>query len=108
MNTMVLQGANHLEASAVSDVRKPWIFVATKIPLKNSPVLSPVEHGAPCLKFSYTVWRFLRVQFSHARVIQILATPHGVGEMYFPAVPVIDVCQCSRNSALGHHRVSLA
>jgi len=48
------------------------------------------------------------VQLGHAPVVDILAAAHGVGEVHFPAIALVDVGERRRDSALGHHGVRLA
>src|ERR1043165_6782658 len=47
MNAMILQGADHLQPGAITDVRQPRIFVAAKMSLQNSAIFGAIENGAP-------------------------------------------------------------
>ena len=80
MNAVVLQGANHLEAGAVADMREPGISMAAEVALQNASVLCAIEQRPPGLEFPHAVGRFLGVQFGHAPVVQILAAAHRIGE----------------------------
>ena len=82
--------------------------MSAEISLQNPPILRAVEDRAPCFKLANTIGRFFRVQLGHAPLVNILPTAHGVGEMHFPIVAVIDIGQCSRNAAFGHYRVRFA
>src|SRR5215831_10226044 len=84
---------------------KSRIFVAAKMSLQNSAVFCAIKNGAPSLELAHPIWRFLRVQFSHAPLIDILTAAHGIGEMHLPIVAFIDVAQRRCDSALRHYRV---
>ena len=58
---VVLQGADHLEAGAVSDVRQPRVPVTAEITLENEAVLGAVEQRAPLLELEHALGRLLRV-----------------------------------------------
>src|SRR5262245_61754386 len=82
--------------------------MSTEISLENASVFCAIEHCAPRFELAYTIWRFLRVQFSHAPLIHILTAAHGIGEMHPPIVAFIDVSQRCCDSALRHHCVRFA
>ncbi len=42
------------------------------------------------------------------QLIDVLAAAHGIGEMHFPIVAIVDIGQRGRDSALGHHGVRFA
>src|SRR6187401_921503 len=91
VNPMILKCADHLQSSAVSDMRQSWIFVSSEISLKNPSIFGSIEKGTPGFEFAHAIRSFLGMQFSHSPVIEILTTPHGVCEMHFPIVPLIDI-----------------
>src|ERR1700730_2903222 len=105
MNAVVLQRADHLQAGAIADVREPRIFMTAKISLQDAPVFRAIENGAPRFKLAHAIGRFLGVQLGHAPLIDILAAAHGVGEMYFPVVALIDIGEGGGNAAFGHNGV---
>jgi len=82
--------------------------VAPEIALQNSSVGSSVEHRAPRFELAHAIRRLLSVQLGHAPVVHVLSAAHGVGEVHAPVVAVVDICECGRNPAFGHHRVCLA
>ena len=47
MDGTVLQGANHLEAGAVTDVRQAWIAMPTKVALQDASVFRAVKQCPP-------------------------------------------------------------
>ena len=108
MDSVILQRANYLQAGAVTHVRKPGIFVATEISLQNPAIVCPIEDRAPCFEFAHAIGRFLRMQFRHAPVVDVLPTAHRVGEMDFPIIAIVDIRECSGNSTFSHHRVRFA
>jgi len=54
MNSVILQSPDHFESSAIADMRKAWIFVASKIPLQNAAIFCAIEDRAPFLEFADT------------------------------------------------------
>ena len=100
--------ADHFQAGAVADVREARITVAAEIALENFAVLRAVKHRAPGFEFVDARRRFLRVEFGHAPVVDVLAAAHGVGEMDVPVVAVVHVAHRRRHAALGHDGVRLA
>ena len=96
------------KAGPIAHVGQPWIFVTTKVSLQDATIVGSIEHCAPSFEFTHPVGRFLGVQFGHAPVVDVLATAHGVGEMHFPVVAIIDIGQRGRDPALGHYRVRFA
>src|SRR5947199_10131088 len=57
VNAVILQRADHFEAGAIPDVRKPGIFVTAKISLQNAAVLCSIEHRAPSFELAHTIGR---------------------------------------------------
>ena len=108
VDAVVLQGANHLEAGAVADVGEARETVAAEIALRNLALLGAIEHGAPGLEFPHARGSFLGVELGHAPVVDVLAAAHGIGEVDFPVVAVINVAHRRRHAALGHDGVRLA
>ena len=107
MHAVVLQRANHFETSAVADVREPWIFVTAKIALKDAAIFRAIEHRAPGFEFAHASGRLLRMQLGHAPLVHVLTAAHGVGEMHFPIVAIIDIRERGRDPAFGHDGVRL-
>ena len=108
MHAVILQCANHFQTGAITDVRQPRIFVAAEISLQNAAIIRAIEYRAPRFEFAHAIRRFLRVQLGHAPIVDVLPAAHGVGEMHFPIVAIIDIRERGRDSALGHDRVRLA
>src|SRR6266496_4591491 len=108
MNAMVLQGADHLQARAVSDVRQPRIAVPAKIPLQNPAVAGAIEESAPGFQFADARRSFLGMQLCHTPVVQVLPAAHGVGKVDAPAIPVIHVSHRSRYATFRHNCVGFA
>src|SRR5437868_8369102 len=108
MHTMILQRPDHLETGPISDVREPRVFMATKVPLQNTTILCSIENRAPCFEFAHAIGRLLRVQLGHAPLIDVLATAHGIGEMHFPIIALIDIGQGGRDPPFRHDRVCFA
>ena len=108
MNAVILQRADQFQARAVADVREARITMAAEIALRNFSFLRAVKHRAPGFEFVDARRRFLRVQFGHAPVVDVLAAAHRVGEMDFPVVAVVHVAHRRRHAAFGHDGVRLA
>jgi hypothetical protein len=108
VDRVVLERADHLETRPVAHVRESRIAMTAEIPLKDAPIGSAVEQRAPGLELPHAVRRLLGVQLGHAPVVDVLPAAHRVREVDAPAVPIIDVRQRRRDTALGHHRVRLA
>ena len=102
---MVLQRPDHFQTGAIADVRKPGITMPTEISLQNSPILCPIEDRAPGFEFAHALRRFFGVQLGHSPLIHVLTAAHRVGEMDFPIVALVHVCERRRNPAFGHNRV---
>jgi hypothetical protein len=108
MDSVILQGANHLEAGAVTHMGQTRIAMPAEVALQYPSVVRSVKERAPRLEFADTIWRFFGVKLSHAPVVQILTASHGVGEMDPPVIAVIDVGERGCDTAFGHHSVRLA
>ena len=108
VDSLVLQRANQLEAGAIPDVRQPRVAVAAEVALQDAAVLRAIEHRAPRLELADAIGRFLRVQFGHPPVVDVLAAAHGVGEVHPPAVAIVHVGQRRGDAAFRHDRVRLA
>src|SRR5687768_16840955 len=102
MDALILQRADHLEPRAIADVRKARIAVAAEVALEDLAVLGTVEHGAPGFELANAIRRFPGVQFRHAPVVDVLAAAHGVGEVDFPAVAIVDVGERRGDAPFGH------
>ena len=107
VNAVILQCANQLKAGSVTNVREARIAVATEVALQDLAFLGAVKDGAPGFEFQYARGRFLGMVFNHDWVVQVLATAHGVCEVNFPVVAVINVAHGCGHAALGHHGVGL-
>ena len=105
---LLLQGADHLQTGAVTDVGQPRELVAAEVALADPAVLGAVEQRAPQLQLPDPLRRLLGVQFSHPVVVQELAAAHRVAEVDLPVVVGVHVAHGGRDPALGHHGVGLA
>jgi hypothetical protein len=105
---LLLQGADQLQAGAVTDVRQPRVLVPAEVALADLAVRGAVEQGAVGLQFPDPVRRLLGVQLGHPRVVQELAAAHRVAEVHLPVVLGVGVAHRGGGAALGHHGVSLA
>src|SRR3954470_15371397 len=108
MYAVILQRADHLQASAITHMREPRIFVAAEMSLQNSTIFGAIENSAPRLKLAHAIGRFLGVQLGHAPLVHVLATAHCIGEMHFPVVSLIDIGQCRGDSTFSHYRMRFA
>ena len=108
VNAVILQRTDHLQTRSIADMSEPRISVAAEISLQNPAILCAVEQRTPGFQLAHAVWRFLRVQLGHARLVDVLAAAHRIGEVHFPIVALIDIRQRCGNPALSHHRVRLA
>ena len=104
----VLQGADDLQAGAVTDVGEPRETVATEVTLQDAAVRSAVENRAPLLELVDAVGGFLGVQLGHPPVVQHLAAAHGVAEVHAPVVLFPHVAHGGSDAAFGHDGVGLA
>jgi hypothetical protein len=105
---LLLQGADHLQAGAVADVREPRVLMTAEVALADLAVLGPVEQRAPRLEFPDPLGGLLGVHFGHPPAVEELAAAHRVAEVHLPAVAGVDIAQRRGGAALGHHRVRLA
>src|SRR6476469_5438600 len=87
---------------------KSRIFMTAKVPLQNTTILCSIENRAPSFELAHAIGRLLRVQLGHAPLINVLATAHGIGEMHFPIVALIDIGQGGRDPPFRHDRVCCA
>src|SRR5450432_425118 len=78
MDSMVLKGADHLQAGAIAYVREPRIAVPAEITLQDSAVCGSIEKRAPGFQLAHTPRRFLGMQFRHAPTVKILPAAHCV------------------------------
>ena len=105
VDTTLLQCSDEFETRGVTNVSKPWEGVATKVSLIDEVVWGSIEHCAPLLEFTNSVWSFLGVEFSHAPISQPLASFHGVMEVHLPAISWVCVLQGCCATSFGHDRV---
>jgi hypothetical protein len=108
MDPVILQGTNHFQSSAISNVGKTRIPMTTEISLKNAAILRPIKNCTPCFQLSNSGRRFQSVQLSHPPVVDVLATAHGVREMDLPIVTIVHIGKRRSNSALSHYGVRLS
>ena len=92
----------------VADVRQARITMAAEVALQDATVLGAIKYRPPRFQFLYSRRGFLRVQFSHAVVVEILTTTHGIGKVNAPVVAIVDVAHRSRHTTLGHNRLGFA
>ena len=107
MDPVILQRADHLEAGPVSHMGQPGVLVTAEVALQDAAVLGAVEERTPRLQLAHPIGRLPGVELGHARVIQILASAHGVGEVDAPVVAIVDVAHGGGDPALGHDGVRL-
>ena len=105
---LLLQGADQLQAGAVTDVRQPRVVVPAEVALADLAVLGAVEQRAVGLELPDPVRRLLGVQLGHPPVVEELPAAHGVAVVDLPVVVGIDVAHRRGAATLGHHRVGLA
>src|ERR1043166_4323009 len=108
MNAVVLERAYQFKACAVTDVRKTRISMASEISLVDASVFCAVKDRSPALEFTDAIGSLFRVDLRHPPVIDILAAPHGIGEVDLPVIAIVVVTHRRRHAALGHNRMSLA
>ncbi len=72
------------------------------------PSVRAIKERAPCLEFAHALRRFLGVQFGHAPIVEVLAAAHRIGEMDPPVIAIVDIGQCCRDAAFGHHGMRFA
>src|SRR5581483_1556971 len=108
MDSVVLQGTNHLKASSVTDMGQPWISMSTKVSLQNSAVAGAIKKRTPRLQFADASGRFFGMQLCHPPIVQVLSAAHGVGKMHAPVVAIVYVPHGRRDAAFGHNCVSFA
>ena len=105
VNAVILQCANQLKAGSVTNVRQARIAVSTEVALQDLAFLGAVKDGAPGFEFQYARGRLLGMVFNHDGVVQVLAAAHGVCEVDFPVVAVIDIAHGRSHATLSHHGV---
>src|SRR5467141_3138028 len=71
---MVLQSADHLQASPVTHVRQPRIPMTAEISLQDLAVGCPIEDRTPCFQLADTRRRLSGVQLGHPPTVQVLAS----------------------------------
>ncbi len=79
-----------------------------EIPLQYPAVAGAIEKSAPRFQFADARRGFFRVQFSHPRVVQILAAAHGIGKVNSPAIPIVHISHGRRDAAFRHYSVGFA
>jgi hypothetical protein len=79
--------------------------VSTEVPLKDASILCSVKKGTPPFKLTHAVRGFLRMEFRHSGIREVLSTAHGVSKVYTPAVPFINIRQSGSDSTFCHDGV---
>src|SRR5262249_53705925 len=105
MDTMILKGADHLQARAIADVSQSWVFVSAEVSLQDLSIFSSIEDRAPRFQFANAGRGFFGVELGHTPVVDVLAAAHRIGEMDFPVISAVCGAQRSGNSAFSHHGV---
>ena len=103
----VLQGSDHLEPGAITDVGETRVAVAAEVALEDPSIRCAIEERPPLLELQHPFRSLLRVDLRHAVVVQHLAAAHGVAEVDLPVVVLVHVAECGGNAAFGHHGVGL-
>src|SRR5437899_9626903 len=91
MDAAILQGANHLESGAITNVAETLEGVTTKSSLENLTVSGPIEERSPLFEFPHALRRLLRVNLGHAPVVEKLAAAHGVAKVRAPVIGRVDI-----------------
>jgi len=107
MDAVILQRPDHFQPGSIAHVRQARIAVSAEVALQNAPVFGAVEQRAPGFQLAHARRGFLGMQLGHARVVQILAAAHSVGEVHAPTIAIVDISHGSRHAAFGHHCVGL-
>jgi hypothetical protein len=79
-----------------------------EITLQDPPIACAIEKGTPGFQFADARWSFLRMEFCHSPVTQILAAAHRVGKVNAPVIAVIGVRERGGDASFSHNRVRLA
>jgi hypothetical protein len=106
MYSVILERSDHFETGTVTHVSETRIPVAPEISLKNVSFSGPIENGAPRFQFANAGRRLFRMKLCHTIVVHVLAASHGVGEMNFPVVRIINGAERGGDTAFGHYGVS--
>ena len=53
MDTVVLQGTDHLQSRPVADVCEARVLMSAEVALEDAAFCCPVEERAPCLQFAH-------------------------------------------------------
>ncbi len=104
----VLQGPDHLEAGAVTDMGEAGVAVPAEVALQDPAVRRAVEQRPPLLEFEDAVGCLEGVDLSHAPVVEHLAAAHGVAEVDLPVVLWPHAGEGGGDAAFGHDGVGLA
>src|SRR5665811_2113411 len=99
---LLLQGADQLETGAIAHVGESRVLVPTEVALTDPSVFRAVEQRAVGLELPDAVRGLLGVKLRHARVVEELATAHGVAEVDLPVVLGVDVSHGRGDTALRH------
>src|SRR5204862_79336 len=108
MDAVVLQGSNHLEPGAVSDVSQSRILVPAEVPLKYAAIGGAIEHSSPRFQLTHSRGCFPGVKLGHSPVVDVLPSAHRVREVDLPVVAFVYVGKRRRDSSLCHYSVSFA
>src|SRR5690242_18258394 len=105
MNTVILKGADHLQARAIADVSQSWIFVSAEISLQDLSIFSSIEDRAQRFQFTNAGRGFFGMELGDTPIVDVLAATHRIGEMDSPVISAVCGAQRSGNSAFSHHGV---
>ena len=105
MDSVVLQGTDHLETCTVTDMRQSRISMTAEITLENAPIGCAIEKGTPCFQFADARRSFLGVEFCHSAITEILAAAHRVGKVNAPVISIIDISHRRGYATFGHNCV---
>jgi hypothetical protein len=108
VNASLLECTNDFETSSVTNVRKTWEGVASKVSLIDQEFGCSVEDSTPLFEFSNTIRCFLGMEFSHAPVGKPLASLHSVVEVNLPPITRVSVLESRSTATFGHDGVGLS
>jgi hypothetical protein len=86
-------------------MRQPRIAMTSEIALQDPAIACAIEKGTPCFQFPHPCWCFLRMDFCHSPVTQILPASHRIGKVNAPIVPIIHVPHRRGDPTFGHDSV---
>ena len=93
VDAVILQGADELEAGAITDVREARVPMATEVALADEAFLGAIEDGAPVFELAHAGGGVLRVKLGHAPHVEEFPSAHGVAEVHLPVVARVGVAE---------------